>query len=156
MNQVETQGSGRPLWWGDFLLRSTRRNREGNGNPLRYSCLENPMDRRKESGMTERLNKKRSCWPFCRNSVLCGGITTGKDPEWDWAQGGQCGWGTRGKGGPRKGRRRRLAGGPGQAWWALQFSFIQNFLIGKIISNLQRVAKTKIVQRTLYTLFNSH
>ena len=23
----------------------TRGNREGNGNPLQYSCLENPMDR---------------------------------------------------------------------------------------------------------------
>ena len=39
---------------------------EGNGNPVQYSCLENPMDRgawratvhgvTKESGMTERLN----------------------------------------------------------------------------------------------------
>ena len=36
---------------------------EGNGNPLQYSCLENPMDRgawqfpwdHKESGMTEQL-----------------------------------------------------------------------------------------------------
>ena len=31
---------------------------EGNGNPLQYSCLKNPMDRpwsRKESDMTERL-----------------------------------------------------------------------------------------------------
>ena len=34
---------------------------EGNGNPLQYSCLENPMDRgyspwgRKELDMTERL-----------------------------------------------------------------------------------------------------
>ena len=38
---------------------------EGNGNPIQYSCLENPMDGgawcrhpwgRKESGMTERLH----------------------------------------------------------------------------------------------------
>ena len=38
---------------------------EGNGNPLQYSCLENPMDReawyyspwdRKESDMTEQLH----------------------------------------------------------------------------------------------------
>ena len=34
---------------------------EGNGNPLQYSCLENPMDRgvpwdRKELDMTERLH----------------------------------------------------------------------------------------------------
>ena len=40
---------------------------EGNGNPLPYSCLENPMDReayslwdRKESDMTERLTLSRS------------------------------------------------------------------------------------------------
>ena len=40
---------------------------EGNGNPLLYSCLENPMDRetyslwdRKESDMTERLTLSRS------------------------------------------------------------------------------------------------
>ena len=42
---------------------------EGNGNPLRYSCLENPMDRGtwlgyspwgcKESGMTEQLHSLR-------------------------------------------------------------------------------------------------
>ena len=41
---------------------------EGNGNPLQYSCLGNPMNRgawratvqgvTKESGMTERLNNK--------------------------------------------------------------------------------------------------
>ena len=42
---------------------------EGNGNPLQYSCLENPMDRGawrepgspwgpKELNMTERLNKE--------------------------------------------------------------------------------------------------
>ena len=44
---------------------SGRSPREGNGNPLQYSCLENPMDRsslvgyspwgRKESDMTEQL-----------------------------------------------------------------------------------------------------
>ena len=42
---------------------------EGNGNPLQYSCLGNPMDRgawwaavlgvAKESDMTERLNNKK-------------------------------------------------------------------------------------------------
>ena len=45
---------------------SGRSPREGNGNPLQYSCLGNPMDReawrgyhpwdRKESDKTERLN----------------------------------------------------------------------------------------------------
>ena len=45
---------------------SERSPREGNGNPLQYSCLENPMDREawqttvhrvaKELEMTERLN----------------------------------------------------------------------------------------------------
>ena len=29
----------------DFGVRSGRSSGEGNGNPLRYSCLENPMDR---------------------------------------------------------------------------------------------------------------
>ena len=48
-------GSGRPT-------------EEGHGNPLQYSCLENPMDRgawratvhgvTKELGMTEQLNNK--------------------------------------------------------------------------------------------------
>ena len=43
--------------------------REGNGNPLQYSCLENPMNTgawqatvlsdRKESDMTERLSSSR-------------------------------------------------------------------------------------------------
>ena len=42
---------------------SERLSGEGNGNPLQYSCLENPMDReaccpwgRKESDTTERLH----------------------------------------------------------------------------------------------------
>ena len=43
---------------------SGRSSGEGNGNPLQYSCLENPMDRgawwaplgRKESDTTERLH----------------------------------------------------------------------------------------------------
>ena len=29
----------------DLILGSRRSLREGNGNPLHYSCLENPMDR---------------------------------------------------------------------------------------------------------------
>ena len=45
---------------------------EGNGNPLQYSCLGNPMDRRvwwatvhgvtKGSGKTEGLNNNREVW----------------------------------------------------------------------------------------------
>ena len=47
--------------------RPIRLNGEGNGNPLQYSCLEHPVDRRAqwvtvhgvaESGMTEQLNNK--------------------------------------------------------------------------------------------------
>ena len=48
------------------LESSSKRDREGNGTPLQYSCLENPIDRgalvgcspwgRKESDMTERLH----------------------------------------------------------------------------------------------------
>ena len=30
---------------GGFIFRSGISPREGNGNPLQYSCLENPMDR---------------------------------------------------------------------------------------------------------------
>ena len=41
---------------------------EGNGNPLRYSCLENPMDRgawvqSRGSGMTEWLSHKGTISP---------------------------------------------------------------------------------------------
>ena len=49
---------------------------EGNGNPVQYSCLENPMDRGslvgysprglKESDMTERLH-----FHFSQYSVVC-------------------------------------------------------------------------------------
>ena len=52
------------------IPRSGRSPGEGNGNPLQYSCLENPMDRGawqatvygvvKELYMTERLNKKKA------------------------------------------------------------------------------------------------
>ncbi|MCH3754006.1 hypothetical protein LZB89_09000, partial [Campylobacter coli] len=51
------------------ILGSGRSPGEGNGNPLQYSCLENPMDRgawwatvhwgSKESDMTERLNNNK-------------------------------------------------------------------------------------------------
>ena len=41
---------------------------EGNGNPLQYSCLENPMDRGawccKESDMTDRLNNNNNNLSF--------------------------------------------------------------------------------------------
>ena len=57
---------------------------EGNGNPLQYSCLKNPMDRgawwdtvhggRKESDTTERLQIKK-------NPVLAGGFFTTDPPE---------------------------------------------------------------------------
>ena len=47
-----------------LILGSERAPGKGNGNPLQYSCLENPMDRgvgyspwgHKESDMTERLS----------------------------------------------------------------------------------------------------
>ena len=55
-------------------LRSGREERspgEGNGNPIQYSCLENPMERRacqatvhevtKESDTTEQLNNNKPC-----------------------------------------------------------------------------------------------
>ena len=29
----------------DFSLKYSFKSKEGNGNPLQYSCLENPMDR---------------------------------------------------------------------------------------------------------------
>ena len=56
----------------------------GNGNPLQYSCLENPIDRgsqrlqgRKESDMSERLNNNsRTClWGLCH--VLPRGFSDG-------------------------------------------------------------------------------
>ena len=53
---------------------SGRSSREGNGNPLQYSCLENPMDREawvgydlwncKEPDMTGRLRKGITAWPL--------------------------------------------------------------------------------------------
>ena len=45
---------------------------EGNGNPLQYSCLENPMDRRawhKESDMTE-VTKHTCTQANNRNDVV--------------------------------------------------------------------------------------
>ena len=53
---------------------------EGNGNPLQYSCLENPVDGgdwwatsplgRKESDMTERLYSLKGTKPYVKESTL--------------------------------------------------------------------------------------
>ena len=55
----------------DWIPGSKRSLGEGNGSPLQYSCLENPMDRgvyspcgHKESDMTERLTLI-SCIEYC-------------------------------------------------------------------------------------------
>ena len=51
---------------GTWVLSLGKFSREGNGNPLQYSCLDNPMDRgywwatvlgQRELDMTERLNR---------------------------------------------------------------------------------------------------
>ena len=68
---VEIQRLGVNTYQFGFALqinnRLIRLNREGNGNPLQYSCLEHPMDRGvrwvivhgvAESGMTEQLSNK--------------------------------------------------------------------------------------------------
>ena len=60
--QIESAGNAGDL---GLIPGSGRSSREGNGNPLQYFCLENPMDRgscswdHKESGTTERLNNKK-------------------------------------------------------------------------------------------------
>ena len=71
---------------GDRILipRSGRSTGRGNGNPLQYSCLENPMDRgawranslwgRQESDMTERLLTHTYTWD---KRERCIGLTTG-------------------------------------------------------------------------------
>ena len=68
-----------------LIPRSGRSLREGNGNPLQYSCLENFMDRRarwatyspwgcKESAMTEQVTQTHtlqlSGFNFCLNYLL--------------------------------------------------------------------------------------
>ena len=68
---VEIQRLGVNTYQFGFALqinnRFIRLNREENGNPLQYSCLEHPMDRGArwvivhgvaESGMTEQLSNK--------------------------------------------------------------------------------------------------
>ena len=59
------------------MLESGRSPGRGNGNPLQYSCLENPVDRgawwavvhggHKELGMTEELNTSHS---YCSHSDI--------------------------------------------------------------------------------------
>ena len=39
------------------IPRSGRSPREGDGNPLQYSCLENPMDRGARQAMVRRVTK---------------------------------------------------------------------------------------------------
>ena len=60
---------------------------EGNGNPLQYSCLENPMSRRtwqgcKESDMTEHLILSLSAFFMVQLSHLC--ITIWKTISFDY------------------------------------------------------------------------
>ena len=49
--------------WG-LILGSGRSSGEGNDNPLQYSCLENPMDRRRPGGLqsmgSQRVGKTNS------------------------------------------------------------------------------------------------
>ena len=81
---------------------------EGNGNPLQYSCLENPMDREpaagycplghKESDTTERLH-------FHFHNEDEREKERGKDPKKEGRDGG------RNKGKEGKGKRRNEGGG---------------------------------------------
>ena len=55
----------------DLIPGSGRSPRGGNGNPLQYSCLENPTDRggtsgRKESDTTERLSTRHTLYQRLR------------------------------------------------------------------------------------------
>ena len=62
-----------------YILGPGRSPGEGNGNPLQYSCLENPMDREawwatvhevaKELDMTQQLNNSNTC--VCITDSLC-------------------------------------------------------------------------------------
>ena len=49
-----TAGDGRDI---GSIPESRRSPGEGNGNPLQYSCLENPMDRRAWWAMVHRVAK---------------------------------------------------------------------------------------------------
>ena len=63
----------------NYILGPGRSPGEGNGNPLQYSCLENPMDREawwatvhgvaKELDMTQQLNNSNTC--VCITDSLC-------------------------------------------------------------------------------------
>ena len=41
----ESPANARDVWEAGLIPGSGRSTGEGNGNPLQYSCLENPMDR---------------------------------------------------------------------------------------------------------------
>ena len=55
----------------DLILGSERSSGEGNGNPLQYSCLENPMDRGARwaavHGVVEELD---TCWRLNNNKTI--------------------------------------------------------------------------------------
>ena len=63
---------------------------EGNGNPLQYYCLENPMDPRgqKESDTAQRLNNSHT-----GSEMQSLSLGTGDKPsDWAWGQRGrECG-----------------------------------------------------------------
>ena len=54
--------------------------REGNGTPLQYSCLENPMDRGAWQATVHGLQRVRVTKPQERNTdkIICQNITNGQ------------------------------------------------------------------------------
>ena len=44
---------------------------EGNGNPLQYSCLENPMDRAAGWATVHGVAKSRTCLSICMYVCVC-------------------------------------------------------------------------------------